>query len=207
MSEQSSSKESVDHLARMRKLRWPELTDAQYIEKFKAKCVATDRGCWVWQGWCAPSKGMKGPNTGYPATSCRNKPIRINRWMLEATQRRMVAGEFACHKCDNTRCINPDHLYIGTHQQNMNDMNGKGRNGFASKTHCKWGHEFTPENTEARDTKKGPGRGRSCKRCHIINCRIRAGWSRQEAESVPSIAPGAITARRTFGKKQEMTHA
>lgn len=194
------------HLERMRSLRWPSLTDEQYIERFKAKCIVDERGCWVWQGWCAPSKGMKGPNAGYPETTCRNKRIRVNRWMLEATQRRMVAGEFACHKCDKSRCINPDHLYIGTHQQNMNDMNGKGRNGFASKTRCKHGHEFTPENTEIRSTKKGTGRGRACKRCQTIRGRIKAGWTPEEAESVPIVPPGAVTARRTFGKKKEERH-
>lgn len=40
-----------------------------------------------------------------------------------------VIGKFVLHTCDNTRCINPKHLKIGTHKDNMDDMNAKGRRG------------------------------------------------------------------------------
>lgn len=50
------------------------------------------------------------------------------------------------HLCTNPLCVNPDHLEPVTHRENvLRSNNMAGRN--ARKTHCKWGHEFTQENT------------------------------------------------------------
>lgn len=38
-------------------------------------------------------------------------------------------GLWVLHKCDNSRCVRPDHLYLGDHMQNMDDVSRRGRSG------------------------------------------------------------------------------
>lgn len=80
--------------------------------------------------------GKKGDSKGYAkkklpkATSARPTTCNLHRYVycqsnnvtLEA-----ITGLVVRHKCDNPRCINPEHLEIGTHQDNMGDMVERGR--------------------------------------------------------------------------------
>lgn len=178
-------------LSRMRKGRHPLMTDRQYLERWKSKCAITESGCWQW-----PDRGMGLKGAIYPEASYRNNRGRLNRLVLMITQRPLADGEMALHQCDNHLCINPGHLYIGTHKQNMFDMNSRGRNGYKRKTHCKYGHEFTPENTEIRQSRGIPGKGRACKMCARIRQRMESGWPEDEARRTPLIPPHASTSRR-----------
>lgn len=88
------------------------------------------------------------------------------------------------HTCDNTRCVRPDHLLIGTQAANNRDRWMRGRYAGTTygaqrreATHCKRGHEYTPENTRWY---RG---GRRCKTC--LREDQRAFWDRQKAKQVP----------------------
>ena len=66
------------------------------------------------------------------------------------------------HLCRNRSCVNPDHLEVVTHRENLLRGDGwGGRN--ARKTHCPRGHEYNDENTIIRQLARGPGR--FCKEC------------------------------------------
>lgn len=75
--------------------------------------------CWEWTGSI---------NTGgYGQININGRPERCHRlsWMIFKGE--IPAGMCVLHKCDNRKCFNPNHLFLGTKQQNTNDMIRKGR--------------------------------------------------------------------------------
>lgn len=73
------------------------------------------------------------------------------------------------HRCGNPKCVNPDHLMDGTKGDNNRDTVLQGRNINAAKTHCKYGHQYTEENTYR--VPSDPSK-RFCKECRKLR---RAG--------------------------------
>lgn len=111
--------------------------------------------CWPWQG---STDGRYGE---FWADGRKTKAHRV-AWEL-ANGRPFPEGLHACHTCDNPPCVNPEHIFPATHQENLQDAERKGRldhRGSSLRTHCRRGHEFTPENTYV--TTKGHRRCRTC---------------------------------------------
>jgi hypothetical protein len=135
-------------------------------------------GCLIWQG----SKNK----AGYGYYSLHTKTIYAHRHAMQIKNGGPIPkGQVVMHSCDNPSCFNPSHLSIGTYTDNAQDrqQKGRGRTGYARLTHCKRGHEFTPENTEVH------GRNRKCRQCAYDTRRARTG-----VETEP-IQPGSM--RRT----------
>jgi len=66
-------------------------------------------------------------------------------------------------ECPNKNCWNPDHIYIGTHKDNMRDVVEEGYHHQQIKTHCDSGHKFTDSNTYIR-----PNGNRTCRECNRL---------------------------------------
>lgn len=64
---------------------------------------------------------------GYGTINIRGKILRSHRVAWTMTHGPIPDGLWILHKCDNRRCVNPDHLFIGTNDDNMKDMYSKGR--------------------------------------------------------------------------------
>lgn len=79
-----------------------------------------ESGCWEWIG-------RREQYTGYARVKLKGKKISIHRLAYELWKGPIPEGLFVCHSCDNRICINPEHLWLGTHQDNMDDMVKKGR--------------------------------------------------------------------------------
>ena len=98
----------------------------------------TSTGCWI------PTQ--KPLASGYVLFTFDQKKIYAHRWMYQQMIGSIPGGMQIDHLCRNRPCINPEHLEVVDNFENM--MRG---NNFAAKqarqTHCKNGHEFTPENT------------------------------------------------------------
>lgn len=90
----------------------------EWLKRVFKKVVVTESGCWEWQGYVAPC--------GYARMQIKKVNLYIHR-LFYVTYKEPIVGKLVCHTCDNKRCLNPDHMFLGTHNENMRDMKVKGR--------------------------------------------------------------------------------
>lgn len=86
---------------------------------YKSFDVNPENGCWEWNRNLSQS--------GYGCMKAMGFNIKAHRLSYEIHKGSIPEGMFVCHSCDNRKCVNPNHLWIGTNKDNMLDMSIKGR--------------------------------------------------------------------------------
>ena len=116
--------------------------------RFFSKVNKQDDGCWTW------TAGRTKKQYGKFSVDGKTKQAHRVSWTLHNGD---IPGRlFVLHHCDNPPCVNPEHLYLGDHKQNMRDRLERGGNPQVSKTHCDKGHELEVVGNDGR---------RGCKTC------------------------------------------
>lgn len=94
------------------------------LARFEARCVLEpNSGCWLWDGHVSTD--------GYGRlmlwNGSKSRSARAHRLSYEHFVGPITGGLFVLHRCDVPCCVNPGHLFLGTHQANMDDKVAKGR--------------------------------------------------------------------------------
>lgn len=135
----------------------PRSTDERFYKKVEQPPYSA--ACWLWLASRNPD--------GYGHFFYNDSIVAAHRvsWMMHRGE--IPAGLNVLHKCDNPKCVNPAHLFLGTHQDNADDKMKKGRHTEKNKTHCRRGHELAGDNLYINPHSDA----RVCRSCQRMVCR------------------------------------
>ena len=106
--------------------------DGRFLKKLFSKIVLGPNGCWeIHNKVSHPPKDNWRPRACYKRMSMNAARIVahiFHKLELDSKQ------QYACHYCDNAFCVNPDHLYVGSPSDNVNDAIRRGRLVYRRKT-------------------------------------------------------------------------
>ena len=104
------------------------------MERFWEK-VDKSNECWLWKASC--------DSYGYGHISVEKMMVKSHRLSWELTHGPIPCGLYVLHKCDNPKCVNPEHLFLGTALDNARDRDKKGRGACGKRN----GRFTSPETT------------------------------------------------------------
>ncbi len=105
------------------------MTTAKYCStlcRIFSRITKCETGCWEWQAYCEPG--------GYGRTKISNTVTELVHRVVykQINNVELDVKTLVCHKCDNRKCVNPDHLFLGSHKDNAQDCINKKRRKFGT---------------------------------------------------------------------------
>ncbi|MGE3341564.1 MAG: HNH endonuclease [Candidatus Altimarinota bacterium] len=107
--------------------------------------VKKSSDCWVWQG--PPN------NSGYGSAQSPLNPSKVegaHRISFQLSVGPIPSGKYVCHKCDNRLCVKPQHLFLGTQKENLEDCKRKGRLPSSEQLRERLGNQTGEHNRNAK---------------------------------------------------------
>ena len=106
----------------------------------KIEYFVDNNNCWICTSHCKDKDG-------YPKIGLKYKSMRMPRYIYSKLVGEIPEGFVIRHKCDNPQCINPEHLEVGTHYDNIMDKVKRGRMSENSIKNLTIGHNMRGENS------------------------------------------------------------
>lgn len=142
-------------------------------ERFARHVNKTDDlfSCWLWTGYTSPS--------GYGRIAKGDRhPILAHRLAWIITYGPIPKGLLVLHRCDTPACVRPDHLFLGTQRDNVQDMILKGRDGLRGERNhwSKFTNEQVQEIRRSNESGTTLAKRFNVRQSAITKIRQRQAW-------------------------------